>query len=123
LKADESDLNTANGNKLCKFCNTQSQNLHYLTHEPTWLTATIQTILDKVITNAHLFVSSAEISSLVSTNDHCTVSAQVEFSIQNDRAYFRYIWLFKQTDFDDLRVAIVNADFDFVFDNDNVDGA
>jgi len=113
------DLKTGNGNKLCQFCTTH--NLHYVIHEPTRLTATSQTILDQVITNAPNFVSSVEVSPPVSTNDHCTVSAKFNFSIQTNKAYFRDVWLFKQADFDGFRNALSSADFDSVFDNDNVD--
>jgi hypothetical protein len=113
------DLKTCNGTKLLHFCN--EHNLQYLITEPTRLTATSQTILDQILTNAPNFVSNIVVSPPVSTNDHCTVSANIDFKIEKEAPYYRDIWLYKNADFDQFRTALLNADFDTLFEDDNVD--
>ncbi len=71
------DFKTVNGTKLLRFCN--DHNFQHLINEPTRLTATSQTILDQILTNAPNFVSDTAVLAPVSTNDHCTISATINF--------------------------------------------
>ena len=54
------DPKTNNGNTLTQLC--LEHNLQYLINEPTKITATSQTILNKVLTNAPNFISSVSVS-------------------------------------------------------------
>lgn len=113
------DLGTNNGKKMLQICN--EQNLQYLISEPTRITPTTQTILDQILTNAHNYVLSTTVSPPISTNDHCTVGVNINFKVQNTEPFYRHIWLFKQADFARFRQALLDTDFDTVFDDDNVD--
>jgi len=113
------DFKTSNGNKLIRFCS--EHNLHHLVNEPTRITANTQSTLDQILTNAPNFVSNIEVLPPVSTNDHCTIGAKLDFRIQSKTPYYRHIWLFHRADFDLFRAALIDADFAAVFENDDVD--
>ena len=108
------DPKTNNGNKLIQLC--LEHNLQYLINEPTRITATSQTILDQVLTNAPNFISSMSVSPPLSTNDHCTISACADFKVHDKVPYYRHIWLFKKADFNQFRQALRHADFMSVFE-------
>ena len=108
------DPKTNNGNKLIQLC--LEQNLQYLINEPTRITATSQTILDQVLTNAPNFISSVSVSPPLSTNDHCTISACADFKVHDKVPYYRHIWLFKKADFNQFGQALRHADFMSVFE-------
>ena len=72
------DPKTNNGNKLIQLC--LEHNLQYLINEPTRITATSQTILDQVLTNAPKFISSVSVSPPLSTDDHCTIIISAMFT-------------------------------------------
>ena len=82
---------------------------------PTRITATSQTILDQILTNAPNFISSVSVSPPLSTNDHCTISACADFKVHDKTPYYRHIWLFKKADFNQFRQALRHADFMSVF--------
>ena len=113
------DFNTNNGRKLIKLCN--DQNLQYLIDEPTRVTSTSQTVLDQLLTNAPNFISNIDVSPPVSTNDHCTIGAKINFKISKKSPYHRHIWLYKHANFDQFRAALQNENFDDVFSYDDVD--
>ena len=83
------DFATINGRKLDDMC--LHHNLHCMVREPTRITETTSTVLDQVITNAPNFVSNISVSPPVSTNDHCTVSAQINFKLCREKPYVRNI--------------------------------
>ena len=113
------DFNTQQGNKLKQFC--ISNNFDYLVHEPTRITANSQTILDQILTNAPNFVTNVSVSPPISTNDHCTISCQLNFKINNKSPYHRNIWLFNKTNFTEFRQELENTDFNSIFDSGDVD--
>jgi len=113
------DFKTPNGRKLSDIC--ARQNLSCLIKEPTRITKTTATILDQIITNAPNFVGKVNIIPPVSTNDHCTVSAWLNFKVPCEQAYDRIIWQYKNANFDNYRLALEAADFDLCFETDDVD--
>jgi hypothetical protein len=115
------DFNTTNGHKLIQLCT--NNNLQFLINEPTRITATSHTVLDQILTNAPNFISDVTVSPPLSTNDHCTVSANINFKIQKKSTYPRHVWLFKEADFAQFRQELTNTDFDSCLNTDNVDDA
>ena len=113
------DLNSQQGNKLRQFC--ISNNLDFLIKEPTRITATTQTVLDQILTNALNFVTNVAVSPPISTNDHCTVSCQLNFKINKKPNYHRNIWLFNNVNFNEFRHELEHTDFNCIFDTDDVD--
>ena len=59
----------------------------------------------------------------ISTNDHCTVAASLNFKIKRESAYTRTIWKYKDADFNQFRNALSRKDFDACFANDDIDVA
>jgi hypothetical protein len=115
------DFNTPNGRKLYNMC--IQQNLECLLDKQTRITATTSTILDQIITNASNFVSKVEVSPPISTNDHCTIAACLNFRIRKELAYKRLVWQYKEADFSQFRSELCNTNFDDCFQNNDVDYA
>ena len=92
-----------------------------MSNEPKRITSSSQTILDQILTNAPNFMSDISVSPPVSTNDHCTISARANFKIHKKEPFYRHIWLFKNTDFNHFRQALMDADFSIIFEQDNID--
>jgi len=113
------DFNSRNGNNLIQLCS--NNNFQYLVQEPTRITATSQTVLDQIITNAPNFVSNVSVTPPISTNDHCTVGAHINFKISTRIPYYRHIWLFKQANFDQFRQTLRDTDFNSIFVSENID--
>ena len=88
--------------------------------KPTRITPTSATILDQIITNTQNFVKEVDILPPVSANDHCTVSAYLDFKIKKEPCYMRQIWKYEQADVNSLRIAIVNSDFNQAFTSRDV---
>jgi hypothetical protein len=115
------DFRTANGKRLVQMC-TQ-QNLQYMINEPTRITESTSTTLDQIITNAPNFVSSITVTPPISTNDHCTVAACLNFKVKNEPAYERIIWQYKNANFDMFRTELQNFNFDECFQTNDVNDA
>ena len=115
------DMKTGNGRKMIQLCDRE--NLQYLINEPTRITDTTATILDQILVNCPNFVQRVEVFPPVSTNDHSTVGVHLNFKIKKEAAYERKVWLFKDADFDKFREALLKADFDKCFEDNNVNKA
>ena len=114
-----SDPNTIHGQRLINFC--LRQNMCCLVDEPTRITSTSATVLDQIITNAPTFVKKVEVLPPVSTNDHCTVSAKLNFKIAKESAYTRLVWQYNKADDEGFRKALNETDFSTVFDSHDID--
>ena len=115
------DPNTANGRKLHQLC--MEQNLDCMVKEPTRITNTSATILDQIITNAPNFINNVDVTPPISTNDHCTISARLNFKIKKECTYSRIVWQYNQANFDRFQQIICEENFDECFETDNVDQA
>ena len=115
------DFKTINGRKLVEMCTLQ--NLNCMVHEPTRITDRTATVLDQIVTNCPNFIKGIDVSPPVSTSDHCTVAAQLNFKIKNDPAYQRTIWQYKDANFQEFRTALLNANFDDCFVSNDVNEA
>jgi hypothetical protein len=113
------DFNTVNGRKLNNMC--IQQNLQCLVDKPTRITNTTATILDQILTNASNFVNKVEVIPPVSTNDHCTVAAYLNFRVRKDPAYERLIWQYKEADFTQFKSAVSETKFDECFQTNDID--
>ena len=76
------------------------QNMKHLITEPTRITNTSATILDQIITNTSTFVKETRVTLPISSNDHCTIGALLNFKVKTEIAYQRTIWNYKAADFD-----------------------
>jgi hypothetical protein len=99
------------------------QNLECLVDKPTRITDRTATILDQIITNASNFVSKVDVTPPISTNDHCTVAACLNFRIYKEPAYERLVWQYKEADFTHFRDALRNTNFDECFVTNDIDKA
>jgi hypothetical protein len=113
------DPNTRNGDHLQQF--TQSKFLTIHITEPTRITETSATILDRFITNIPDQVSNVCIHPPLSTNDHCTISIDRSFKMHKTANYLRHIWLYKNADFEGLNNAIRLFNWNMCFENNDVD--
>ena len=90
LKADP---NTANGKQLENFM----QKFKLWSHIDTRITETVgetsSLCLDQILTNAPNFIQSTTVLSPVSTDDHCTTGATLQFNINQEQPYNRHVWL------------------------------
>ena len=113
------DFHTPNGTKLVDLCSRY--NMSCLITEPTRITATTSTTLDQIITNAPNFIGNVSVAPPLSTNDHCTVSALLNFKVKKEAPYHRTIWQYNRADFTEFRRCLINTDFDACFANDDID--
>ena len=113
------DFRTINGGKLMDLC--RLHNLSYHITEPTRITETSRTCLDQILTNCSNFVSGSYVGIPVSESDHCTVSVKLDFRISQENPYTRFVWRYKDGDYDGLRSAIRSANWDECFLSDNID--
>ena len=113
-----SDPNTYNGTKLKYF--TDVNNFHILINEPTRITPTSETCLDQIITSCPRIVNSVHVKPPISTNDHCTVGAMLNFIIKYDAAYERHVWKYDDGDYLGMRNMLANTNWDDCFNVDSV---
>ena len=73
------------GGMLNLFCNTN--NFEQLIGEPTRITEMSRSVLNQVVTNVGHFVKEARIDRPVSSSDHCTVSLDLMFRLNKQKAY------------------------------------
>ena len=113
------DLCTPNGRKLLELC--QIHDLHCHVNEPTRITSQSSACLDQIITNIPNFVTSVQVDCPLSTNDHCTVGIDLAFKVILDPCYYRQIWLYEQGDYEGFSEALISADWESCFEDDDVD--
>ena len=113
------NFNTYQGNKLEQFCNAHNLSIH--NHECTRITPTSATVLDQLLSNVPTFVRSIHVDPPVSTNDHSTLSAILNFKLKHDSAYERLIWDFKRADFTEFRKQIEETNWDHCFETEDID--
>ena len=111
------DFSTINGKKLKDLCNRQ--NLECLINEPTRITSHSATILDQIITNVPNFIKGVEVLPPVSTNDHCTVTACLNFNIPSEHAYNRLVWDYKKANVEGFQSALSNMNLNDIFSDEN----
>ena len=114
MNADFADVN---GKRLKDLC--YANNLQILINEPTRFTETKQSCLDQILTNMPNFVKSTSVIPPLSTNDHCTVSIELNFKLPKDKAYTRLVWKYHEGDCDGFKTALRNANWDECFIGDD----
>ena len=115
------DFNDVNGHKLLQLCVVQNLNCHIT--EATRITATTKTCLDQIISNMPNFISKTTVMPPVSTNDHCTVSVNLNFKIVKEQPYNRIIWLYNEGDFEGFRDALEHVNWNDCFESGCVNNA
>ena len=120
------DLNanptTPEGLKLHNFANENDLKIHIT--EPTCYTPTSQTTLDQFLSNIPQMFKSVWVSDVpVSSNDHCTIGANLLFRKRKARPYHRIMWDFKNANFERYRHEIASCNWNNCFANENIDQA
>jgi len=115
LNADPSSNMGSYLNNICI-----SHNLTCHINEPTRITPTSQSCLDQILSSMPNFVTNPRVMPPVSTNDHCTVSVDVNFSLPVDEPYYRHVWIYKKGDYESYRKYILNYDWDECFKTSDV---
>ena len=109
LNADPSDIN---GRRLFEFCDLYNFTCHV--NEPTRITDTTSTCLDQIISNIPNFISKINVLPPVSTNDHSTVAAQLNFRIHKEAPYYRFVWDYNRADYDGFRQCLSETNWDII---------
>jgi len=68
-------------------------------------------------------IKSVSVMDPVSTNDHCTISANLLFRKRRAHPYKRTMWDFKGTDFSHFKLAIERCNWEECFTDDNIETA
>ena len=92
-----------------------------LIDEPTRITPTSATVLDQIATNAPNFVKHVDVSPPVLTNDHCTISIDLDFIIPKEIAYVRIVWQYDKTDIEGFKNTLNYENFENAFQMKNID--
>lgn len=114
-----SDPNTPAGKKLSDFAVANNFTMHI--DSPTRITENSSTILDQCLCNFGQLVSSTEVLSPLSTNDHCTIEVQIKFKVTKSLAYKRVMWDFKDVDEAHFRSYLSNHEWDNCFSKPSID--
>ena len=88
-------------------------------NEPTGITDKTAAIRDQKLTNAPNFVITVDVTTSVSTNDHCTIGLHLNVKMRKEKAFHHIVWLFKKADFVQFRNGLESTDIDQCFTEDN----
>ena len=116
------DPGTPEGIKMKQFVEANDFIVHI--KESTRITENSQTILDQFISNIPNMVKSVSVFPPVSTNDHCTITMELNFRTPKALSYKRTMWDFKKANFDQFREALASCDWQECFtDVEDIDTA
>ena len=115
------DFATLNGRKLIEIC--LEYNLQCHINEPTRITQNTSSCLDQIISNIPNFIVQTTVDPPISTNDHCTVNAKINFKIGTEIPYQRHIWLYDKGDYVGFKQALSTANWNECFVNTSIDEA
>jgi len=90
------DPHTNMGKNLDNLCVNHNLKCHI--NEPTRITPTSQSCLDQILSNIPNFITNPKVMPPVSTNDHCTVSVEVDLRLPIVEPYYRHVWIYKKGD-------------------------
>ena len=109
------DFKTTNGQNLMDICNANNFTLHI--KEPTRVTAQSKSCLDQIISNFPHLITNVTVDPPVSTNDHSTIGAEINFKMPVEKNYYRTIWQYSKGDYDGFKNALHNAQWDLCFES------
>ena len=116
------DEQTYSGNHLDFFIAVNHLTSHI--NEPTRITSSTQTKLDKILTNIPQYVKSTEVLTPLLYNDHSTVAMSLLFRLSRTGTFKRTMWDYTRADLDGLKTYMANFDWLEVFnDDDDIDTA
>ena len=109
------DLRSYDGTKFSHFVNDN----HFISHinDPTRITNSTQTCLDRIVSNMNQYVISTDILAPLLLNDHCTVAIFLNFNVKRSRCYNRLMWNYARGDYDGLVHYLSSVDWDNKCDN------
>ena len=113
------DPNTRHGNYLEQFAASNLLTVHI--NKPTRITEISSTILDQFISNCPNLINNVQVHPPLATNDHCTISLNLQMKIHKPENFKRHVWVYKNADFNGLNNAIRNFDWDSCFQSDSID--
>jgi hypothetical protein len=114
------DINTPEGNRLYDL--SVKHSLLQCIDQPTRITPMSRSCLDLIFYNSPGYILNYAIDALISLSDNCVTSVSVDFecSVPSNPVTKR-IWRFSRVNEGDLNSAIVNHDWDSIFDLGNPD--
>ena len=116
------DKNTQPQNHVAMVRLMEANSLCIHIDKPTRVTETSTSILDQFITNVPDFVKEVNVSDApLLTNDHLTTFLTLNFKVQKERTYDRFIWLYGKADWEGFRQALMGASWEEVFEINDVD--
>ena len=109
---------TRNGELLNDFAISNFLTLHV--DQPTRITETTSSILDQLVSNIPHLIKDVTVHPPLCTNDHCTISANINFKLCKQESYERNIWNYNTADYIGFNEAIRNYDWSVCFDTDDI---
>ena len=101
---------------------TNINHLATLVDEPTRITPTSQSKLDRILTNIPHFVVKTEVLAPLLLNDHCTITMTLRFRLHRGTTFKRLMWDYSKADFPGLRDYISNIDWSEILgEKDDID--
>jgi hypothetical protein len=100
------DLNADDGTRDGVILNMFMNANHLVSHinEPTRITPTSQTCLDRIISNMTHCVKDTQVVAPLLKNDHCTIGTTLNFHITRQQCYTRLMWVYARGDFDGCEI-------------------
>ena len=112
------DPQTEEGRKLSNFVFVNNLTMHITA--PTRVTPDSQTILDQFLSNMPQMIRSVYVEPPVSSNDHCTIVANLLFRKRKCHSYNRVMWDFKNANFDLYRETIDSYNWEECFHDQDI---
>ncbi len=108
------DLNadplTANGEQFSSFISTNNLSSHI--NEPTRITTTSESCLDRIVSNFPQLTDSPHVIGPLLRNDHCTIGITLKFRTRKSHTYTRVMWDYRRADFIGLRQYLSGINWD-----------
>ncbi len=98
---------------------TDSVNLEQLIHEPTRIVENCKSCIDHIFTDNVALVNDVGVRPQIAS-DHCPIFVTLSHKLPRPKCYKRWVWNYKNGDFDKFRSCLLDAPWFLCYNSDNI---